>query len=110
MKDALAKFGLELKPATTEYDKKGGRPYHLLQHHKGECSLVVHIKLTNRRGQKMAHFVGWDGTTIHDHPESGVIEDIDRLDKESSRKVFDKLYKEFKEWSVTTVYKLQRIE
>ena len=106
-KKALAPHGMWLERVGKNYNKKGGYPYHLLQEYK--CNLIIHIKLTNIRKQNMFHCISWDGTTIHDQPQSIKVNDTyDRRKPHLARKVFDKLYpkNKFLSWQITNVFQV----
>jgi hypothetical protein len=106
---ALADNGLMLDRVSRIYNQKGGYPFHLLQEH--QCRLLINIKLINMEGAMMSHFVAWDGKTIHDHPISSVVggNSTDRADFTGSKAVFNKLYRKFKSWQITNVYRLAEI-
>ena len=106
---ALADNGLMLDRVSRIYNQKGGYPFHLLQEH--QCRLLINIKLINMEGAIMSHFVAWDGETIHDHPISSVVggNSTDRADFTRSKAVFNKLYRKFKSWQITNVYRLAEI-
>jgi hypothetical protein len=103
---ALAMHGMQLDPVSGEYIKKGGAPIHLFKEH--ECKLILKIQLTNQKDEVCHHFVAWDGKTIHDDPQSSIVnKKSDRKDKESSDMVFHKHFKDFKKWQITNVYRLK---
>ena len=103
----LGKHGVYLEPVTNKYNKNGGFPLHLLQ--EKDCSLIVHMKLVNLKGEAMFHFVAWNGKLIIDHPQSSKVNDTtDRENKKNSKLAFGKLYPEtkFLSWQITGVYQV----
>ena len=90
-----------------EYIRKGGAPFHLLQ--EQDCSLIIHIKLTDLKYRTMSYFVAWDGIFIYGKPfNSQVNKTQDRTNPERSKMVFSKLYpkSEFSSWQITAVFQL----
>jgi hypothetical protein len=105
--NALAAHGLSLVPVNSEYRKKGGIEFNLLQ--ERQCKLVINLRLTNRDGDAMSHFVAFDGECIHDRPYlSKVNSTYDRTNPEKNKLAFGKLFKkpEFQSWQITSVYRL----
>ena len=99
MTNALASHGLMLERVSGKYIRQYGAPFHLLQEH--DCSLVIHIKLTDLKCRTMSHFVAWDGNVIYDKPFNNKINETqDRANPERSKMVFSKLYpkSEFSSW------------
>ena len=109
---ALARHGMWLERVGRMYNKKGGYPYHLLQEY--DCKLIIHIKLTNTKKQDMNHCIAWDGTTLHDQPQSIKVNDtFDRHPTKPhyAKKVFNKLYPKdkFHSWQITNVFQLHGV-
>ena len=92
-----------------DMNKSLGVCYNLLQLHT--CKLVVKIRLTSHKKTKEIahHFVGWDGTTIYDYPQSIKVVRKDRLDKNSCLQVFQGLYPadDYAKFWITNVYELR---
>ena len=106
---ALARHGMVLERATSQYNQRGGLPYHLMK--ECECRLVINIKLgvIARKTLFASHFVAWDGKVVWDRPHSVKVNDTsDRTTIEGSRDVFGRLYhkKQFSSWQITNVYRL----
>ena len=109
---ALVRHGMWLERVGRMYNKKGGYPYHLLQEY--DCKLIIHIKLTNTKKQDMNHCIAWDGTTLHDQPQSIKVNDtFDRHPTKPhyAKKVFNKLYPKdkFHSWQITNVFQLHGV-
>ena len=105
----LSEHGLKLKSVSRDYMNRSlGVCFNLLQLHT--CKLVIKICLTShRKNEEIAHhFVGWDGTTIYDYPQSVKVIRKDRLDKNSCLKVFQGLYpaNDYAKFWITNVYEL----
>ena len=103
----IGKHCLSLERVSHRYNKKGGYPYHLLQ--ETDCNLIIHIRLTDMKGEAISHFVAWNGKVIIDHPKSSKVNDTtDRTDQEKSNLAFGKLYPttKFLSWQITSVYAL----
>ena len=78
---------LALSRASKDYFHAGGPPYyHVMKDER--CSIVLSMCLYGWQ----SHFVGYDGSIIHDAPHSLKISRADRSTKESSRAAFDKLF------------------
>ena len=110
IESALRECGLKLELKNNMYIKKGGAAYHLF--HENDCRLIIRIKLVNLNGQKMTHFVAWDGKTVYDNPYNlDVDSDKDRETKHASKMAFGGLYPrtEFLSWQITAVFKLIKI-
>ena len=87
--------------------QKRGVQFHLLK--EINCKIVVNIKLTNSKGETMAHFVAWDGNFIYDEPfRSKVNSSHDRTSRIMSKLAFGKFYpkSKFREWQITQVFEL----
>ena len=106
---ALVRNRIWVERVTKAYLKKGGAPFYLFQ--RGKCQLIVMIKLTNHAGETVRHFVAWDGRVIHDHPYSCEIALADRLNPESSKLAFGKLFprRQFAEVQVVGVFEVSRL-
>ena len=107
MNKVLLTQGLKLKSASGDYIKENGAPFHLFQEYR--CSLVVHVNLLDHNGSTIPHFVAWNGRTIIDHHHTHNIEvnnSYDRTDPDKSNLAFTKLFYEFKDWHITSVYRL----
>ena len=107
---ALARHGMVLERATSQYNQQGGLPYHLMKECK--CQLVINIKLGDiaKRTLFASHFVAWDGKTVWDRPHNVKVNDTsDRATIDGSNGVFEKLYhkKMFSSWQITNVYRLR---
>ena len=55
IKQALADSGLILVRVGGKYIRKGGGAFHLLK--EQNCEIIIKIKLTNKEGKIMSHFV-----------------------------------------------------
>ena len=102
---ALINHNLVVEAVNQHYHIKGGAPYHILQ--ERNCRMLILIKLLNDRHQSMFHFVGWDGHTIHDHPDKCCVSDTrDRSTPANAKKAFTKLYSKpkFQSWQIIHVY------
>ena len=69
----LDKHGLSLERVSRKYNRKGSYPHHLLQ--ETDYNLIVHIRLTDLKGEVMSHFVAWNGKVIIDHPKYSKVND-----------------------------------
>ena len=103
-------LGLFLNPVTYRYRKKGGIPYHLLK--DSDCRLVIKVKLTMRDSSGVAnHFFAYDGTTLHDEPDSIKPSRDDRSKEENCLSIFQQLFpkERFSNFRVTNVFELGSI-
>ena len=99
-------LGLMLNPVTYRYRKKGGILYHLLQ--DSDCRLVIKVELTMRDGSGVAnHFFAYDGTTLHDEPDS-IKPSRDDRKEENCLSIFQQLFpkERFSDFEVTNVFEL----
>ena len=104
---ALAGSDLGLKQVNSKFLRKGGAPYHLFK--ENDCRIIIRLRLTDRMGRIIWHFVAWDGDVIFDYPYSNKINmRRDRASPEASNLAFGRLYPEteFENWQVTRVYEL----
>ena len=104
---ALARHGMVLERATSQYNQRGGLPYHLMK--ECECRLVINIKLgvIARKTMFASHFVAWDGKVVWDRPHSVKVNGTsDRATMKGSNNVFKRLChkKKFLSWQITNVY------
>ena len=74
----FGKHGVSLESVTNKYNRNRGFPLHLLQ--EKDCSLIVHMKLVNLKGEVMFHFVAWTGKLIIDHPQMSFFPAWDTLE------------------------------
>jgi len=103
----LMEHGMKLNPVTDRYIKKGGLLFHLLQ--DSDCRLVIKVKLTMRDGSGVAnHFFAYDGTTLHDEPDSIIPSLDDRSKEEKCLSIFQQLFpkERFSNFRVTNVFEL----
>jgi hypothetical protein len=108
---ALKGSRLMLKQVNSRFLKSGGAPYNLFQ--ESNCRIIIRIKLTDRMGLIMWHFVAWDGDVVFDAPYSNKINmRRDRASPVASKLAFGRLYPktEFKNWQITAVYELIDLE
>ena len=104
----LMEHGMILESVTDRYDKKHGLLYNLLQ--DLECRLVIKIVLTMCDGSGIAnHFIAYDGTTLHDVPNSIKPSRDDRRKKGNCLAIFQKLYprEKYSAFLVTNVFELR---
>ena len=102
----LMKHGMKLNPVTDRYRKEGGILFHLLK--DSDCRLVIKVKLTMRDGSGVAnHFFAYDGTTLHDEPDSIKPSRADRKE-ENCLSIFQQLFpkERFSNFRVTNVFEL----
>ena len=106
--DALASHGLELRSCGKLYHKEGGAALHLMM--ERDCRLVISIKLTNTAGQKMSHFVAWDGKVVYDKPQNCWVNSTSN--RADPKLVFGKLYPKnlFSGYQITKVFMLNLID
>ena len=103
----LKRHGMILIPVTDRYIKKGGLLFHLLQ--ESDCRFVIKVKLTMHDGSGVAnHFFAYDGTTLHDEPDSIKPSRGDRSKKENCLSIFQQLFpkERFSDFRVTNVFEL----
>ena len=106
----LMEHGMKLNPVTDRYIKKGGLLFHLLQ--DSDCRLVIKVELTMRDGSGVAnHFFAYDGTTLHDEPDSIIPSLDDRSKEEKCLSIFQQLFpkERFSNFRVTNVFELGSI-
>ena len=102
----LMKHGMKLNPVTDRYRKEGGILFHLLK--DSDCRLVIKVKLTMHDGSGVAnHFFAYDGTTLHDEPDSIKPSRADRKE-ENCLSIFQQLFpkERFSNFRVTNVFEL----
>ena len=99
----LARHGLALTRASTDYFPAGGPPWQQVLEDE-HCSIVLSMCLDGWQ----SHFVCYDGSIIHDAPHNLKISKADRSNKESSRAAFDKLYHDHGSWTISSVYRLTK--
>ena len=108
----LSAHGLKLESVNEKYMVKGGIMYNLLQ--KVTCKLVIKICLTSHKKTESDahHFIGFDGNTLYDFPQSAKLIRHDRENKKSCRAVFEALYPfdDYSGFEITNVYELRLTE
>ena len=107
LKPVLDANGVIVTDVTGMYQVKHGVPFNILQ--ERECALILNIRLVNPKGQKISHFVAWDGKTIFDNPSNCCVSNIKDRKPGASNNVFRKLYPktEFPLWMVANVYRVE---
>ena len=106
---ALRKHGWKLVQVSKEFFD-GPRHYNLLQvklESKRKLLIGLELYLSNS-SVPASHFVGWDGSVIHDRPNSIRVNNSSDRTPRLSKEVFERLYpkSQFSHWRIVSAYEL----
>ena len=107
--NALAFHKMALVRATHKFNQ-GCYAFNLLQI-RPICRIIVIVRLWDLKCPKWYtdHCVAWDGSIVHDHPKSVVVNNSsDRSSSLRSKAVFERIFhkKEYHRWQITNIYEL----